>query len=111
MGEVFTTRQHVSCTPGVAGGKPCVAGTRIRVQDIVIRTELGESADQILQAYPQLTLADIYGALAYYHDNRAAIDQQIRESDALVEQMKAQAGPGLLGRMQKDGPDDASVSP
>jgi uncharacterized protein (DUF433 family) len=111
MGAVFTSKQHITCTPGVAGGKPCVAGTRIRVQDIVIRTELGESPDQIVQAYPQLTLGDIHAALAYYYDNRAAIDQQIREGEALAEQMKRSSGPGLLDKLRKPGTDDASISP
>ena len=27
--------QHIEMTPGVVGGKPRIAGTRIRVQDIV----------------------------------------------------------------------------
>jgi len=110
MGAVFTSKQHITCTPGVAGGKPCIAGTRIRVQDIVIRIELGESPDEIVQAYPQLTLADIHAALAYYYDNRAAIDQQIREGEALAEQIKAQSGPGLLDQLRKTGPDDAAIS-
>src|SRR5258705_11112064 len=96
MGAVFTSKQHITCTPGVAGGKPCITGTRIRVQDIVIRTELGESPDQIIQANPQLTLADIHAALAYYYDNRVAIDQQIREGEALVAQLKSKSVPGFL---------------
>src|SRR5438105_10997188 len=105
MSTAATAKQHISSTPGVCGGKPCIAGTRIRVQDIVIRTELGDSPDQIVHAYPQLTLADIHAALAYYHDNRAAIDQQIREGEALAEQMKAKSGPGLLDQLRKSGPD------
>jgi len=111
MGAVFTSKQHITCTTGVAGGKPCIAGTRIRVQDVVIRTDLGESPDEIVRAYPQLTLADIHAALAYYYDNRAAIDQQIREGEALAEQMKAQSGPSLLDQLRKTGPDDAPISP
>ena len=33
-------RQHVSSTPGVCGGKPCIAGTRIRVWDIAVRAQI-----------------------------------------------------------------------
>src|SRR2546423_1606375 len=104
MGAVFTSKQHITCTPGVAGGKPCIAGTRIRVQDIVIRTELGESPDEIIKAYPHLTLADIHAALAYYYDNRAAIDQQIRDGEILAAQIKDQSRPGLLDQLRKSGP-------
>jgi uncharacterized protein (DUF433 family) len=110
MSDAGTLRQHISATPGVCGGRPCVAGTRIRVQDIVTRTELGDAPDDIVRSYPHLTLADIHAALAYYYDNRELIDRQIRESDDLVVRMKAQAGPGLLEQARKrDG--DASVSP
>src|SRR5258706_687162 len=110
MSTTATLKHHVSSTPGVCGGKPCVAGTRIRIQDIVIRTELGDSPDDIVRSYPHITLADVHAALAYYYDNRDAIDAQIREGEELAARMKAQAGPGLLEQLQKsDG--DAPVSP
>ena len=110
MSTTGATKQHISTTTGVCGGKPCIAGTRIRVQDIVIRTELGDSADDITHAYPGITLADVHAALAYYYDNRESIDKQIRESDELIERAKKQAGPRLLDQVQK--PDtDASLPP
>ena len=83
---------HIESTPGTCGGKPRIAGTRIRVQDIVIWTEMGDSVDDIVADYPQLTLADVYAALSYYHDNREQIDQDIRDADALIEQMQKQHG-------------------
>lgn len=86
-------KQHIAASPGVCGGKPCIAGTRIRVQDIVLRTEAGESPDAILAAFPHITLADIHAALAYYHDHRDLIDQQIRESDELIKRMSGSASP------------------
>ena len=104
-------KQHIASTPGVAGGKPCISGTRIRVQDIVIRTELGDSPDDIIVAYPHVTLADVHAALSYYYDHRDAIDQQIRDSEALVARMRAQSGPGLLDQLRKTNDDDASISP
>lgn len=45
-----------------------------------------------------MTLADVYAALAYYHDNRIVIDEHIREDDAMVSRLKAEAGSGFLGR-------------
>jgi uncharacterized protein (DUF433 family) len=83
------TSSHIESTPGVCGGKPCVAGTRIRVQDIVLWTEDGMSVDEIAVAYPHLTLADVHAALAYYHDHREQIDNDIRESDRFVADLKA----------------------
>lgn len=89
---------HIESTPGTCGGKPRIAGTRIRVQDIVFWTEEGRSPDEIVSSFPQLTLADVYAALAYYHDNRSLIDQSIRDDDALVSGLKAQAVQGFLAR-------------
>ena len=53
------------------------AGRRITIQNIAIWHErMGESADEIATEY-DLTLADVYAALAYYFDRRAEIDESI----------------------------------
>jgi len=94
---------HIEITPGTCGGRPRIAGHRIRVQDIVIWTEQGQSADEIVGNFPQLTLADVYSALAYYHDHQERIDREIREDDEFVERLKSQSGPGLLDASQIKG--------
>lgn len=93
-------KSHIEVTPGTCGGRPRIAGHRIRVQDVVIWTEQGQSPDQIVADFPQLSLADVYAALAYYHDHRDEIDCQIREDDEFVARMRAQAGPGLLDQLR-----------
>jgi hypothetical protein len=40
----------------------------------------------------------VYAALAYYHDNRSLIDQQIQDDDEVASQLKAEAGSGFLAR-------------
>jgi uncharacterized protein (DUF433 family) len=80
---------HIAVTPGVCGGKPRISGTRIRVQDIVIWYErLGTTADEIVTEYPQLSLADVHAALAYYHDHRTTVDEQMEHGAALAEELK-----------------------
>jgi uncharacterized protein (DUF433 family) len=93
MNSVPTEKTHVEITPGVCGGRPRIVGTRVRVQDIVLRTEAGESPDEIVAGLPHLTLADVHGALTYYHGNRDAIDAQIAESDALARQIQVGTPP------------------
>ena len=79
-----TVLAHIEVTPGVAGGKPRIAGHRITVQDIVIWHErLGLSADEIASEYG-LSLADVYAALAYYYDHREDIDRAIRADEELI---------------------------
>jgi uncharacterized protein (DUF433 family) len=81
--------KHIESKPGVCGGKPCIVGTRIRVQDIYVWHELqGKLPDEIASDFPQLTLADIHAALAYYWDNREEIDRQMDEAEILVDGMK-----------------------
>ncbi len=66
-------------------------------------TEQGRSPDRIVADFPQFTLADVYASLAYYHDHREEIDQQIRDDDEFVAQMKAQNGPEILDRLRGSG--------
>jgi uncharacterized protein (DUF433 family) len=83
-----TLDQHIEITPGVVGGKPRIAGHRITVEDIVIWHErMGKTCDEIAAEY-DLTLSDIYAALAYYFDHRAEIDSSIEETDAFVEALR-----------------------
>jgi uncharacterized protein (DUF433 family) len=85
-----TTVAHIEIRPGICGGKPCVAGTRIRVQDIRVWHELqGLTPEEIIAQYPQLSLADVHAALTYYHDHRDEIQRQIREAADLVASLRA----------------------
>ncbi len=88
MSETTTTR--VESTPGVRGGKPRIAGTRICVCDVVIWTEQGRSPEEIVTDFPQLSLADVYAALAFYHEDRETIDRQIRQSESFAEAVRSQ---------------------
>ena len=51
--------------PNVCFGKPCIKGTRIWVSLILDFLASGETAEQILEAYPQLIADDIRAAIAY----------------------------------------------
>ncbi len=94
--EPALERKHIEATPGICGGQPRIAGHRIRVQDVVLWAEQGQSPDEIVSSFPQLSLADVHAALTYYYDHREEIDQQIRDDEAFIAQAKAQLGPGPL---------------
>lgn len=72
---------HVVQTSDTCGGAPRIAGTRIRVSQIVLMTEQGMSADEIVRSLPHLTLGQVHGALSYYHDHLKQIDDEIRNTD------------------------------
>ena len=54
--------------PDIMLGKPVLAGTRITVELILEKLAAGETMEQILEEYPQLTRDGILAALAYASD-------------------------------------------
>lgn len=57
--------EHIEVHPDVMMGKPCFTGTRIPVYLILQKLAAGETADEILTAYPQLKAEHIRAALEY----------------------------------------------
>ena len=71
----------IESTPGVVGGEPCVAGTRIPVWILVQYRKLGASEADLLQMYPTLQAKDLANAWAYYRTHQDEIEQQIQENE------------------------------
>jgi len=71
---------HIVRRSNISGGEPIIRGTRISARHIVERIQAGQSVNDILAALPHLTAAQVYAALAYYHDHQAEIDQLIEEA-------------------------------
>jgi uncharacterized protein (DUF433 family) len=89
-------REHVKITPGVSGGKPRITGHRIRVMDIVLwQTKCGWSPDEIVSQFPQLSLADVHAALAYYWDHKEEIEADIRSAEE-IEAKSRRKHPSIL---------------
>jgi len=85
----------IQSDPTVRGGQPHIAGTRISVADIaVLHVRLGQSTEEIAGTY-DLPLAAVHAALAWYFDDRAAIDSVIADDEAFAEAFEAQ-NPSLL---------------
>jgi uncharacterized protein (DUF433 family) len=71
----------IESTPGVCGGEPCIAGTRIPVWLLERARQLGSSEADVLRAYPTLRARDLVDAWAYVEMHREEIEQQIRENE------------------------------
>jgi uncharacterized protein (DUF433 family) len=56
--------ERITVEPGKAGGRPCIRGLRMRVQDILEMLASGMTPDEILAEYPYLEADDIRAALA-----------------------------------------------
>ena len=93
--------EHIDIVSDVCGGKPRIAGHRIKVQDVAVWYEqMGLSPDEIVSQHPGITLADVYAALAYYHDHLEEIKQQIQEDEAYARELQAQT-PSLIQQKLK----------
>lgn len=78
-------------TPDVCGGRLRIDGTRITVHRIATLYKQGQTAESIVQTYPHLSYAQVYVALAYYHENQAQIDAELAEMDLEYERLKQQS--------------------
>ena len=87
--SVIQLHDKIEVKPGIAGGQPRIAGTRITVKQIAVWHEfMGWSADEIATEY-DLSLSDIYAALSYFFDHRQEIMDAIEAEEILVAEMKS----------------------
>ncbi|WP_435021740.1 DUF433 domain-containing protein [Tundrisphaera sp. TA3] len=71
----------IESEPGICGGDPRIANTRIPVWTLEHYRRLGLSESQILAAYPGLRAADLVNAWAYVAANRDEVERQIAENE------------------------------
>jgi uncharacterized protein (DUF433 family) len=58
---------RITANPEIFGGKPIIRGMRISVELILSLLAQGESAEALLEDYPELEPEDIRACLAYAH--------------------------------------------
>jgi uncharacterized protein (DUF433 family) len=106
-GTIPVIREYIGIKPDYCGGKPHLLGHRIKVEDIVLMHErMRMSASKIIEDLPTISLAQVYAALAYYHDHRDEIEADIRDGDEFVERLRA-GQPSIFEKArQRDARDD-----
>jgi uncharacterized protein (DUF433 family) len=65
---MFEYRDRIHADPAILNGKPVIKGTRISVELILTRLAEGASIQDLIEAWPHLSSADIQAALAYSAD-------------------------------------------
>ena len=71
-------KNRIAVRPGVHFGKPCVAGTRIPVQDVLELVREGTPFDAIIRDYyPDMTEEDIRACIQYAMDVVAVEDLHV----------------------------------
>jgi uncharacterized protein (DUF433 family) len=74
-----------------------MAGTRVSLDTIVGAFRCGATPEEIVQDYSSLKLGDVYATIAYYIQNRPAVDayvqEQQRKGREIQQQMEAAFDP------------------
>jgi len=79
----------IEATPGVYGGRPCVAGTRFPILQVAANFNAGMTPAEFVEYYDFLDLAHVHAGIAYYLANKAAIDAELARN--LEEGLQAMA--------------------
>jgi len=58
-----------------------ISGSRVSLDSVVHQFKLGATAEQIQEDFPSLTLREIYGALYYYLDREAEVEEYLRRQE------------------------------
>jgi uncharacterized protein (DUF433 family) len=74
---------RIAVNPTIHFGKPCIAGTRIPVQNVLELVREGVSFSEIVQSYyPDLSVDDIRACVQYAIDVVALEDIHLATTDA-----------------------------
>ncbi|MEM8545634.1 MAG: DUF433 domain-containing protein [Cyanobacteria bacterium P01_H01_bin.119] len=64
-----------------------LSGSRVSLDSIIYGFRNGDSPESIAQAFPTLTLEQVYGAIAFYLANRNEVDVYLAEENAAFDAM------------------------
>ena len=67
-----------------------VGQTRVTLDTVVKSYLMGDTVEQIAQAYDTLRLADVHAVISYYLSNREEVDAYLAEQDRLADQLQQQ---------------------
>jgi uncharacterized protein (DUF433 family) len=82
------TKQYV--VPDAAGVLR-VAGGPISLDSVIAGFHRGDSPETIQQAFPDLCLEQVYGAIAYYLANCADVDEYLRRQRTIWDAARAKS--------------------
>ncbi|MDX1523434.1 MAG: DUF433 domain-containing protein [Anaerolineae bacterium] len=72
---------YIDVVEKIGGPQAVIKNTRVPVSIIIGYLRVGETPESLVgNVLPQLTLAQVYDALSYYHDHREEIEREINEN-------------------------------
>jgi uncharacterized protein (DUF433 family) len=101
MAATILSIDTIVSDPAIRGGRPIIAGTGIRVIDIVAYYRYAGQTPEELATGFSLSLGQVHGALAYYHLHKDEIEADMRADAELAEKwMQDLARKGRLIRVE-----------
>jgi uncharacterized protein (DUF433 family) len=95
------TYPHIVKEPGYCGGKAAIDNTRVRVANVVYLQQQGKTPEQILEAYPDLSLAQVHAALTYYYDHPDEIEETLKAEEGWDDRYERRKAEALARRTDK----------
>ncbi len=68
-----------------------IGESRVSLESVIHHYNLGASAEQIVQKFPTLDLADVYAAISYYLNNEESVEEYLREQETKGDALQAQS--------------------
>jgi len=73
-----------------SNGAVCVGGTRVTLDTVVAAFLEGATAEEIVQQYPVLALADVYAVIGYYLRHRPEVEVYLAERREAAERVRGE---------------------
>jgi uncharacterized protein (DUF433 family) len=70
-----------------------VGESRVLLELVVRAFQDGATPEAIVQRYPTVTLADVYGVIAYYLRDPQPVDEYLAERERLANEVRQRVGP------------------
>src|SRR5499427_9399609 len=90
-----------------------IKGTRVALDSVIYPFLEGRSPEAIQDAFPALSLSQVYGAIAYYLDHQTELDQYLTQNEATEEEFSREMarrfpkGAALKARIKQKLPEPA----
>lgn len=93
---------HIVKEPGYCGGKAAIDSTRVRVNNVAWLAKRGNTPEQIVEHYPDLSLPQVLAALLYYYENQAEIDAELADEEQAAEDFEKRKAEVMAQRAQRE---------
>jgi uncharacterized protein (DUF433 family) len=65
-----------------------VGGTRVTLDTVVTAFNEGANAEEIVQQYPSISLADVYAVIGYYLRRQSDVDEYMQQRASQAEEVR-----------------------